>query len=403
MKPRRLLSLFSRRVLPRVSRAVPGAGATLAFKTLAVAALLGGRAAATTEWIWHKTADGTHPDGGEQQSVWLMNRARANPAAEGEFLANTGDPGVRDAITYFRVNVAKMKAEFAALPPAPPAVFDRRIYEASRQHSLDLIRRDTQDHVNQPQRVLAAGFLFARASFNVYSYTVSTFEAHALFNIDIGVTADGMQEGRRHRNAIMSAAYTNMGLAAVPENNPATTVGPLVISSAHASAQENGVDQFNRFITGTVWDDLNGNRRYDPGEGIGGVLVQPDRGDWHAVTGMAGGFAFPAVETGAYRLIFTGGSLPGVYTRTVTVAGDSVLVDLEIAPLPPQPLRLAIRPGSDGRSVILEWSGGKPPWQVLTAPNPLGPWTPLGQPTRQAYLVLPAGGSSAFFRVTGQP
>ena len=37
------------------------------------------------EWVFHKTADGSHPDGNEQAMVWLMNRARSNPRKEGLF------------------------------------------------------------------------------------------------------------------------------------------------------------------------------------------------------------------------------------------------------------------------------------------------------------------------------
>ena len=34
---------------------------------------------ALTEWTYHKTGDNLHPDGNEQQMVWLMNRARSDP------------------------------------------------------------------------------------------------------------------------------------------------------------------------------------------------------------------------------------------------------------------------------------------------------------------------------------
>ena len=61
---------------------------------LLLAASLTTLTAQTTEWVFHKTADGSHPDGNEQQMVWLMNRARANPAAEGAFLANSGIPDI---------------------------------------------------------------------------------------------------------------------------------------------------------------------------------------------------------------------------------------------------------------------------------------------------------------------
>ena len=33
-----------------------------------------GLSAQTAEWVFHKTTDGLHPDGREQQLMWLMNR-----------------------------------------------------------------------------------------------------------------------------------------------------------------------------------------------------------------------------------------------------------------------------------------------------------------------------------------
>ena len=48
---------------------------------------------ALTEWTYHKTGDNLHPDGNEQQMVWLMNRARSDPAQEGVWLATEDRPG----------------------------------------------------------------------------------------------------------------------------------------------------------------------------------------------------------------------------------------------------------------------------------------------------------------------
>jgi len=58
-----------------------------------------------TEWTFHKTADGLHPDGNEQQMMWLMNRAKANPTAEGIWLANLDDPDVVSAINDLNVDL----------------------------------------------------------------------------------------------------------------------------------------------------------------------------------------------------------------------------------------------------------------------------------------------------------
>lgn len=158
-------------------------------------------AAPTTEWTFHKTFDGTHPDGNEQQIVWLMNRARANPTQEGVWLATSGDPEVAGGRTYFGVDLNKLKSEFAAISAKGPAAFDNRLYAAALAHSIDLIARDAQDHNNQFVRVDTAGFHYSSSTGyairgNVFSYATSGLNAHAAWNIDWGSTSDGMQAGR---------------------------------------------------------------------------------------------------------------------------------------------------------------------------------------------------------------
>jgi len=142
--------------------------------------------AATTEWIYHKSADGKHPNGIEQRQLWFVNRARSNPTTEGVWLATESHGDVANGRNYFGVDVAKLQLEFAAISPMPPAAFDRRLYEAARVHSEDLISRDAQDHTNQFDRVTAAGFSWLSLGGVVFSYTHSGLHAHAAFNIDWG-------------------------------------------------------------------------------------------------------------------------------------------------------------------------------------------------------------------------
>ena len=291
---------------------------------------MGAAVAGQTEWVYHKTADGQHPSGEEQAFVWLMNRARQNPSAEGVFLANTGDAGVDWAIDSFNVNTALMQAEFAGYAPAAPAAFDRRLYLAAKAHSDDLIARDAQDHANQFQRITAEGFQYSRSRGNVFSYSQHALYGHAAFNIDWGSTPDGMQVGRGHRQAIMSldGDYTNVGIAAVADNDPRTDVGPWVVTGNYAAANTQKPDHYNRFIVGTVWQDNNDNGRYDPGEGLPNVTVTPDQGQYFAVSAAGGGYAIPITAAGAYLVTFSGGGLPKAYVADVSVGQRSVLLDL---------------------------------------------------------------------------
>lgn len=305
---------------------------------------------AQTEWTYHRTSDGAHPTALEQEQLWLINRARSNPVAEGVWLSAETNPDVADGRNFFNVDINELQNQFAAIAAKPPAAFDLRLYEAARLHSEDQIQRDTQDHDQQFDRVRNAFDIngdfqiqpneeqyygtyepFAYGSYrgNVFSYSRNSLYAHAGFNIDWGPgTWHGMQDPAGHRLAIMAVDgnYSNVGIAAVYENDPNTNVGEFVVTQNFASAQADGNTFHNKFIVGTVWDDLNGNGRYDVGEGISGVVVQPNVGTYYAVTSAGGGYAIPITTSGTANITFSGG---GVTTETVTqsLGSTSVLLD----------------------------------------------------------------------------
>ena len=314
---------------PPVLESAPDDGLAPRARTLGIAST-----DFVSEWTLHKTADGMHPDGVEQAYMWLMNRARRDPVAEGLFLAATGDARIQSAISFFKVNLTLMRQEFAAIAPKPPAAFDVRLYEAALAHSLDLIARDAQDHNGQFDRVTAAGFRASGMRGNVFSYSREPLYGHAAFNIDWGGNdGTGMQTGRGHRKAIMSTDgdYMNVGIAAVPELNPGTQVGPSVVTGNYARANTSWPDHHNRFLVGTVWEDLDGDGLYDPGEGIEGAVVMPSAGPYFAVTASGGGYAIPMLDAGPVEVHF---EVEGVapFSAAVDVQATSVLVDFLVTP-----------------------------------------------------------------------
>jgi hypothetical protein len=340
-----------------------------------------------------------------------MNRARANPAAEGNYLAATGDPGTAAAISYFSVDIERMKREFAAIPSRPPAAFDRRLYDASRQHAEYMISIDQQTHDRQAEFVVASGFDYTSARLNIYAYAENAVNCHAALNIDYGGPASegGMQVGRGHRVAIMSSdlslpVFSSVGFAMIPENNAATEVGPLVFSGAYGACEENTTDAFNRFVVGTVWNDANKNQFYDSTEGLANVRVELNRGGWYAVTGAAGGFAIPVTASGTYRIFFSGGAFPGGWSRDVVVGDVSVAVDAEVSSLPVTPLAFTgtLRLSSAG-GLTLSWSGGTPPFQVQRSQRLADGWTNVGNPTQATSIDLPLDAQSGFFRIVSSP
>lgn len=295
----------------------------------------------TVEWTLHKTPEGAHPDDREQQRVWLINRARSNPTAEGTWLAASNDPDIAGGRNYFNVDTALLQAEFASYAPKPPAAFDRRLYDAAREHSEWMIEVDDQSHGGtqddypedtfQFNRMIAHGFTYSGARGNVFSRAQSALNAHAALNIDWGYSPpDGMQDSRGHRLAIMAIdnQYSNVGIAIV---DAAITdkVGPLVVTGNYCVAGTWEPDHYNRFLVGTVWADVNGNAMYDPGEGRANVTVMPDHGTYYAVTADSGGYAIPIPSAGTYHVTFSGPLLSAV-TKTANVGSVSVLLDLEL-------------------------------------------------------------------------
>jgi hypothetical protein len=313
----------------------------------------GSRALApAVEWVLHKTADGRHPDENEQQLMWLMNRARSNPTAEGIWLSDIYDryhiylPDcgqlaedidncyIAGAVDHWGVDLDLLQNEFAAYAAKPPAAFDVRLYRAAKSHSEYLISTDSQNHTGQFDRIVDENFFYRRVRGNVFSYSLGTIFGHAAFNVDWGPdggNGTGMQSPPGHRLAIMSidGNYTNVGYAVIPEFDSATDVGPLVITGNFCEANTAAENHFNRFLVGTVWSDDDGDDFYDPGEGIGGVIVMPDQGAYYAVTSDAGGYAVPIAQSGTYEVSFSGGGRAlNEIVKIVSIVDESVLLDL---------------------------------------------------------------------------
>src|SRR4051794_37708669 len=87
-----------------------------------------------------------NPTGEEQYMLELINRARANPTAEGQRLANSGDPSVQLGIDYFGVNMDKLRRDFASYAVRPPLAMNTKLVAAARRHSRDMAGKNFQSH-----------------------------------------------------------------------------------------------------------------------------------------------------------------------------------------------------------------------------------------------------------------
>ena len=228
---------------------------------------------------------------------------------------------------------------------------------------------------------------------------------------------------------------------------------------------QNFGDNGQIFLLGVVFKDVNGNKFYDPGEGITNVTIKPSQGSYYAVSSGSGGYAIPiepfetrqvvvplnmpAVDgwtdviqqkdaefQAAYRatnavsttltVTFSGASLASpvqkqitmnkpiridyqlvgtdgwYFTRTMYV-GSSVKLDLNTLDLPASSdVRVSITQGSG--SLSLTWTGGKAPYRVQrkTALTDAA-WQDQATQVNSLTLVIPNQNKTAFFRVLSTP
>jgi hypothetical protein len=146
------------------------------------------------------------------------------------------------------------------------------------------------------------------------------------------------------------------------------------------------------FVTGVAYQDNNSNGFYDPGEGIAGLKITPDQGNWFAVTSTSGGYAIPVqANSGTYTLTVSGGPLDGA-TKMVTIGADNVKADWVLPAaatvLPPQ----VTVPESDG---ITQLVGLSTRGLVQTGENVLiGGFVIAGPATAKKELLIRGVGPS---------
>ena len=281
------------------------------------------------------------PTNEEQYYLELINRARANPTAEGIRLATTTDSSVRNAYTSFGVNLVLMQAQFALLLPAPPLSMNATLTTAARAHSQNMLQHNYQGH-NGPDGPLGTrlqGYTSGANGWsigeNVYAYSKSVWYGHAGFQVDWGGSAatGGMQSPPGHRLNIHSTGFREVGIGVVLGSNG--NVGPQLVTQDFGSR-----GGLLPFVTGVVYRDFNSNGFYDPGEGVGGVTVNVSNADSYAVTASSGGYSVPVPGSGNYTVTFSGGTAPTSQTNVSVLAGQNVKADYVVtgsAPPPPTP------------------------------------------------------------------
>ena len=207
-------------------------------------------------------ASAANPSNDEQYFLELTDRMRLNPQAELRILANinystptpswnspkSSEPNVDNALQYFGVEAATLVSQWNALTPVPALAWNSNLSDSATYHANQVILHghdaNPQLHVfpGEPdlgQRFLNAGYNYTSGGENLYAYAYNAFHGHAGFAIDWGPDTNGIQNPPGHRNNIMNATFREAGVSILSEDDPTTTIGPLIINMDFGSRSGN--------------------------------------------------------------------------------------------------------------------------------------------------------------------
>lgn len=243
---------------------------------------------------------GYQPTAVEQLFLEELNDARANPAAYG----------------------ASIGLDLSTVAPAQPLAFNTELIQAARLHSQDMNARGYFSHVTPEgldpgARISQAGFFWNGWGESIAGGSVFPNPSDALSALIID---NGIPDlGHRRQLLAIDAAFQTQNQVGVGILQNGT--GPLTNYYTIDTASSPGPGAPG-FLTGVVFNDANGNGKYDLGEGLGGVTITVN-GTPTFATWASGGYAI-ALAAGTYTVTASGPGLPAPITQTVTLGGSNV-------------------------------------------------------------------------------
>lgn len=272
------------------------------------------------------------PSDFEQTMLEMINRFRLDPAGEFDRILSdpasgrAHDPHTTSALDYFGVELDVLRQELAALDPAQPLAWNADLAEAAAGHSSLMQAADEQSHQidGEPalgERVSDAGYDYRRVAENIYAYAQSPRHGQDGFVVDWGHGSNGMQDPRGHRDSLIAASFSEIGVAALHDDDSGTQVGPWIVTQNLGTR-----DSAGPFLLGAAWRDRDGDRMYSMDEGRGRleVIVEGRGRDKAADTG---GYAIETGE-GVFDLTLKGRAVKGWIEAEIEIGRDNAKIDV---------------------------------------------------------------------------
>src|SRR5215813_7729262 len=265
--------------------------------------------------IWHVLLGAdvwAQPSNQEQLLIYELNRARNNPSRfdqENNLVADLS--GVAAQLPQTVNDNLVASASFHA---EEMATFNYFAHQSA-------VTGDWPNKMARDNGYMLPGF-YPDTSNNIESIAAGTNLTTALSPLILLIEDPGVvPPGHRIQLLAMSAFFQTHREIGTGNafNNSATFKNYWVIQTAVRGSGG------NQFLTGVVFNDANGNRRYDLGEGLGGVTI--NNGITNVQTNAAGGWSIE-VNPGAFTVTASGGAFVGGASAKVNVSsGVNVEVD----------------------------------------------------------------------------
>jgi len=208
--------------------------------------------------------------------------------------------------TYEQYLLELINAERAKVG-AQPLAFDGDLNEATEGHSQWMIGTDTFSHTGSGgssagQRMTAAGYAFTGSWAWGENIAWATTRSPTGFQDEVLLLHTNLMNSSGHRANILNDTYREVGLG--------FEVGDYGGRESAFLTEDFARSGSSVFLTGVAFDDMDGDRFYDVGEGLGGLTLT-------AVSSTGATYTTTTYGSGGYDLVLP----PATYTVTFSGAG----------------------------------------------------------------------------------
>ncbi|CAI2935619.1 CAP domain-containing protein [Aminobacter niigataensis] len=209
---------------------------------------------------------------------------------------------------------------------AQPLAFDNDLSEAAENHDRWMLSADVFSHTGSggtspTTRMKAAGYTLSGSWATGENIAWATTRAPTGYTDEVKLLHTNLMNSSGHRANILNPNFREVGLG--------YEVGDYKGRSSAFVTEDFAKTGSDLFLTGVAFDDKDGDRFYDPGEGLGAVTVTAKNSagqTFKTTTSAAGGYDL-VLKPGTYTVTFSGANI-ATSTQTATIGTKNVKKDL---------------------------------------------------------------------------